>query len=335
MKESKLVSVLMIIVLVTILTGCGKKSSNVTTDSSTGVTVKEVRIATQPSPFAASIFVAKEKGYLEDELSQYGVKITYTSFAAGPLMNEAFAAGQQDIGIAGDVPLLLAKASGQDRITFAKASSGEKTQAVVVKPYSTITSATDLKGKKVAVVKGSYAHHLLDLVLKGAGLTLKDIELVNLPVADIRNAVAQGQVNAGVIWEPALTKGVTEKQIKLLQDGTGIKENNIFYFASTDFTKKNPAIIEGYIKALVKATAYIQSNPDAAAEAITGDVNLPKEEIVNLLKKYNYTPSISDADIQSLKVVEQFNLDEDLSENSVDVDSFVDTQYLKAAGVMD
>lgn len=331
-KVKPVLSVAMSIVLFLGLAGCGKSDAG-TGSNSAGVSAKEVRIATQPSPFGASLFVAKAKGYLEDELKQYGVKISYTSFAAGPPMNEAFAAGKQDIGIIGDLPLILAKASGQKRVTFAKAASGEQTQAVVVRPDSDIKSAADLKGKKVAVVKGSYAHHLLARVLEGVGLTLNDIELVNLPVADINNAVDQKQVEAGVVWEPALIKGLNNNQVKILADGTGIKSNNIFYFAATDFAGKNPAILEAYIKALQRATDFIRSNPEEAAEIIAKDVNLSKDEIIKLFTKYNYTPAISGRDIEELKVVEAFCREQKLSTNSVSIDELVNTDYLKNAGV--
>ena len=338
-KVTLVLCVLLSMVLGVGLMGCSKSSSDSTDKSKTtaadtkGVTAKEVRIATQPSPFASPIFVAKAKGFLEDELKKYGVKIKWTSFAAGPPMNEAFAAGQQDIGLVGDVPLILAKASGQSRVVFAKVSSGEKTLAVVVKPDSDITDAAGLKGKKVAVVKGSYGHHLLELVLEGAGLSLKDIELVNLPVADINNAVAQGQVDAGVVWEPGLSKGISNNLTKVLADGTGIKSNNIFYFATEDFAKNNPVIIEAYIKALEKAKEFIASNPEEAAQLITSDTNLTKEELVALFKEYNYTPAINDNDIKELKVVEEFCRAQDLSQNQVDIDKLVNKEFLNNVGI--
>lgn len=338
MKKERIISLLLIAMMISvILAGCGSTSASSgkdgTASGNSGVTASEVRIATQPSPFAASIFVAKEKGFLEEELQKLGVSVTWTSFAAGPPMNEAFAAGQEDIGIAGDVPTILAKASGQKTLIFAKASSGEKTLALVVKPDSEITTAADLKGKKVAVVKGSYGHHLLGLILENAGLTLNDVELVNLPVADISNAVAQGQVEAGVIWEPSLTQGVQNNLVKVLADGTGIKSNNIFYIATQEFAENNPAVVEAYITALNKAAEYIKSNPKEAAEAIQADINLPVDELVSLFTKYDYTPTINTNDINELKVVDAFCKDQGLSQVNVNIDEFVDLQYLKSSGL--
>ena len=335
MRLKKFLGIVLIFILsLGLLTGSSGKDSSSTTTSTTGVTAKEVRIATQPSPFAASVFVAKEKGWIEEELKKYNVTVKWTSFAAGPPMNESFAAGQQDIGILGDVPAIVAKASGQNTKIIANASYGEKTLAVVVKPDSNIKDVKELKGKKIAYVKGSYGHHLIGLALENAGLTLNDIESVNLPVADIPNAVAKGQVEAGVVWEPSLTKAVKAGQVKVLIDGTGIKRNNVFYIANDKFAKSNPKIIDAYVTALNKASEYIKSNPQEAAKVLQPDIKLPTDELVNLLPKYIYSPVIEAEDIKELKVVEKFLRDQKLTSTSVNIDEFVDTEYLKSNGLV-
>ena len=95
-------------------------------------------------------------------------------------------------------------------------------------------------------VKGSYGQHFLGLVLEEAGLTFDDIEQVNLPNADIGNAVASEQVDAGIIWEPGLSSTLSTGKIKILLDGTGIKSNNVFFFSNADFAQNNPDGLLGH-----------------------------------------------------------------------------------------
>ncbi|CAG0934273.1 partial Putative aliphatic sulfonates-binding protein, partial [Rhodocyclaceae bacterium] len=127
----------------------------------------EIRIATQPIPHYAPIFVAKQKKWVEEELAKVGAKpaLKWTSFAAGPPINESFASGQQDIGFLGDTPAIIGKAAGINTRIIGLTSTGPRSLAVIVPSASKIRSPKELKGKKVAVVKGSYAHHLLVLVL--------------------------------------------------------------------------------------------------------------------------------------------------------------------------
>ncbi|MBE5916165.1 MAG: aliphatic sulfonate ABC transporter substrate-binding protein [Pseudobutyrivibrio ruminis] len=323
-------------------TGCGstattsanaKEASN---EEATGVTATKIRVATQPGVYAANILWAKKNGYFEEELEKLGysdIEVTWDSFESGPPENEAFAAGEEDIGLIGDVPLLIAKASGQNTVTFAKLSAGETTVALTLPEDSDITDSAQLKGKKIAYVKGSYGQHFLGLVLKNAGLTFDDIEEVNLPNSDIGNAVASKQVDAGIIWEPGLTATLATGKIKVLLDGTGIKSNNVFFFATQSFADENPDALIAYIKAVERANEDIKNNPQQVAESLTEEINLPAETLEELFVKYDFSTYISESDIEELKDVEQFNREQGFAENSVDVDNFVNLQYLQDAGI--
>ena len=337
--------------LISSITACGNSDSASSTieekqqsvavskeAEASGIAVKKIRVATQPGVYAANILLAKKKGYFDEELKNLGysdIEITWDSFESGPPENEAFAAGAEDIGLIGDVPLLVAKASGQKTVTFAKLSAGETTVALTLPEDSDITEPSQLKGKKIAYVKGSYGQHFLGLVLEKAGLTFDDIEEINLPNADIGNTVSSKQADAGIIWEPGLTATLSTGKIKVLLDGTGIKSNNVFFFATEEFAEKNPDALAAYIKAVERANEEIKNDPEAAAKELEGEINLPTETLAQLLTKYDFTTNISDSDIEELKDVENFNRDQGFAANEVDVDAFVDRQYLKAAGVIE
>lgn len=305
-------------------------------DSEGGITAKKIRVAYQPGVYAANILLAKKNGYFEEEIKNLGysdIEITWDSFDSGPPENEAFAAGAEDIGLIGDVPLLVAKASGQKTVTFAKLSSGETTVALTIPSDSEVKDVSELKGKKIAYVKGSYGQHFLGLLLKNAGLTFNDIEEINLPNADIGNTVATKQADAGIIWEPGLSSTLATGNVKILTDGTGIKSNNVFFFATQDFADNNHDALVAYIKAVERANDEIAKDPAAAAEALKDDINLPTDTLAALLPKYEFKTYISDSDISELKDVENFNREQKFAENEVDVDTFVDRKYLTDAGI--
>lgn len=327
MKKATLILASSILALM-MLVGCGEKKNN-----TEGVKSAKVRVAIQNSLGASGILVAKEKGFLAEELKPYGVEIEWTNFAAGPPMNESFAAGQQDIGFIGDVPLLVAKASGQETKAIANAGYNPNTSALVVAKDSSITDVAQLKGKKVAYVKGSFGHHLLGLLLEKAGLGFSDIQEINLPVTDIANTVQSGQADAGIIWDPNLIKSINAGQVKVLADGTNIKRNSCYYFATESYIKDNPKVIEAYIKAINKSYEFIKSNPDEAANLIAGITKLSKEEVLDVFSKYTYEAAIDEVDINELKQVESFLRDQKLTTAKVDIDSFVDIQYLKNVGL--
>ena len=326
----KLISLsLMIILSLALLVGC--TTSKEEGDSSSN----KIRIAIQPYPLYTPIYVAKELGTLEKALKEIDVEVEWTSFKSGPLVNESFASGQQDIGVVGDVPAIIAKSSGQNNIIISNAAYGEKALAVLVKSGSTITNPSQLKGKKIAYVKGSYAHHLLSIVLENEGLTLDDIQSVNLAAGDIPSAIESGEVDAGVLWEPFITQLVNQNRVEVLVDGTNIKRGNLVVMATQDYATKNPEAIQIFLKVYNEAAQYIADNPQKAAELVSDDFSLSADELVEVFKNFNYSPKISDEDIAELKVVEEFLRKEKLTSSEVNIDKFVDTSYLKDSGLLD
>jgi sulfonate transport system substrate-binding protein len=296
---------------------------------------EEIRIATQPIPHYAPIFVAKQKKWLEEELAKVGAKpaIKWTSFTAGPPINESFAAGQQDIGFLGDTPAIIGKAAGIDTRIIGLTSTGPKSLAVIVPAKSGIRSPKDLKGKKVAVVKGSYAHHLLVLVLEKGGLTTNDIELINLSQADIATAIINGNIDAAAVWEPLISKLETQGAVRVLADGTGIKKGELVIIATDAFVSKHREQTKALLRAYQRGAKFIKSNPKEAAQLIAADVNLPPDLLLKVFAKFDYHPAIQLDDIAELKKSEAFMRSAGLIKVQVNIDAFADVRLTRESGI--
>jgi len=292
-----------------------------------------LRIGAQPFPLYSSIYVAKELGFLDEELKAIGASYVWSEFKSGPLVNEAVAAGTQDIGFMADQPAIIARSSGIDIEIIANVAYGEKALAVLVPVDSKITSPKDLKGKKVAYVTGSYAQHLLALVLNGAGLSFGDIESVSLAASDQPLALQGGQVDAIVVWEQYISILENRGTAKVLIDGTGIKRGNMVTYAIVDYAKKHPLVIEAYIKACKRASDFIESDPTKAAEAIAGNFGIDAVTMKRILSKFQFSPAITKEDIDEIGKVKDYILAEKIIQNDIDIDKFINTSYLKAAGI--
>jgi sulfonate transport system substrate-binding protein len=290
----------------------------------------EIRIATQPTPFCAPIFVARHKGWVEEELAKVGARpaIKWVSFAAGPPMNESFASGQQDIGFLGDTPAIIGKAAGIDTRIIGITSSGPKTLAVIVPTKSNIRSPRDLKGKKVAVVKGSYAHHLLVLVLQKGGLTTNDIEFINLSQADIATAILNGNIDAAAVWEPLISRLENQGAVRVLADGTGIKKGVLVIIATSDFIAKEREQTKALLRAYQRGARFIKSNPKETAQLIAADVNLPPDLLLKVLPKFDYHPAIQTDDIGEIKKSEAFMRSVGIIKVPVNIDIFTDVRQM-------
>lgn len=295
----------------------------------------EVRVATQPIPLYAPLYVAKAKKWLDEELNKVepGTAVAWSSFNAGAAVNESFAAGQQDIGLLGDTPSTIGRAAGLDTRIIGTPSSGPKTIAVIVGQDSPIASPAQLKGKKVAVPKGSYTEHLLSLVLQQHGLTLKDVEQINLPNAEVPPAIATGAVDGGAVWEPVLTRFESQKAVRVLADGTGIKSGIQAFVVSADFLAKKRDLAKAFLRAYARGAEFVKANPGEAAALVSADVNLPADLAEKVFAKLDFNPVLTDEGIAEFKKTEAYIRGIGLIKRPVDIDAWVDRTVAVEAGL--
>jgi sulfonate transport system substrate-binding protein len=141
-----------------------------------------------------NLALLKSYGLLEQRLP--GTKVQWTEFPAGPQLLEALALGSVDLGATGDAPPVFAQAAGKDVVYVGAEPPKPDSSAVLVKPDSALRTLADLKGKRVALQKGSSAHFLTVRAVRQAGLAWADIQPVYLPPADARAAFERGSVDA-------------------------------------------------------------------------------------------------------------------------------------------
>ena len=333
-KFKKVISTVVVMALfVSILGGCGaSKDSNKSSASKSGAdsgSTETLRIAAQPYPLYTPVYVAYNLGYLKEELDKIGVKFTWDEYQSGPLVNEAVAAGQEDMGFMADLPAIIAKSSGQDIEIVSNVAYGEKGLAVLVKKDSKIKSISELKGKKIGYAVGSYAQHLLALLLDKEGLTTDDVESVNLAAGDQSAALSNGEVDAIVIWEQFISKLTSDNTARVLADGTGVKRGNMITYVVKDYADKNPKAVEAYIKALNRADDYIKENPEKTAETVAGNFGVDKELMLKILKNFTYQTELSKEDVDEITAVKDFSLKASIIQNDVDMSSFINDKYLK------
>ncbi len=291
-----------------------------------------LRVGAQSYPLYASVNIAHELGYIDEEVEAAGGKVEWTNFNSGPLVNEAVAAGEEDIAFMADLPAIIAKSAGQDIQIVSNIATGERSLAVLVKADSDIETIEDLKGKKIAYATGSYAQHLLALVLDQAELTFNDVESINLGAADSPAALESGDVDAIVIWEQFITKLKNEGKAKVLIDGTGIKKSNMVVYSKTEYAEEHPELIEAFIKAVDRGAQYISENPDDAAATLSEFYQVTEDDMKEILSNFDFTVSLTDDDIAEITSVTNYAFDAEIIQNEVDTTEFINTTYLQEAG---
>ena len=245
----------------------------------------EVRIGYQKY---GTLTLLKGRGTLEKRLAGKGVTVKWTEFPAGPVLLEGLNVGSIDFGTVGEAPPIFAQAAGADLVYVGHEPPSPKSEAIVVPKGSTLRTLADLKGKKIALNKGSNVHYLLVKALEKAGVPYRDVQTVFMPPADARAAFERGAVDAWAIWDPFLA--AAEKQIgaRVLADGTGLVANHQFYLASRSYAEKHSDIVAIVIDELAKVDEWGKQNLAEVAAVLAGQTGLEPAVLELAAQRYAY-----------------------------------------------
>ncbi|HZW24632.1 MAG TPA: sulfonate ABC transporter substrate-binding protein [Gallionella sp.] len=249
----------------------------VTSFASPASAAEELRIGYQKY---GTLILLKAHGTLEKRLAPLGVSVTWTEFPAGPQLLEGLNVGSIDFGTVGETPPIFAQAANAQITYIGYEPPAPGGEAIVVPKDSPIKSVADLKGKKIALNKGSNVHYLLVRALEQAGLKYGDVETVFLPPADARAAFERGSVDAWVIWDPFLAAAETSIGARVLKDGKTTVNNHQFYLAEKTYASRRPDVIAATFDELKKVDEWAKTQPKEVAEALaplTG-LNVPTLE---------------------------------------------------------
>lgn len=235
-----------------------------------------------------TLIILKARGTLEQRLASLGVDVKWNEFPAGPQMLEALNVGSIDFGIVGEAPPIFAQAAGADLVYIANEPAAPGGEAIVVPAASKATHVADLKGKRIALNKGSNVHYLLLRALEQAGIKYSEIEPVYLPPSDARAAFERGAVDGWAIWDPFFAAAQTQLNARILVDGHGLASNHQFYVATRGFAKQNPDVLHAFLDELGKVDQWsAQHIPDVAAQ-LSPLVGLPPATVELAGKRFAY-----------------------------------------------
>ena len=235
-----------------------------------------------------TLVLLKGRGSLEPKLKALGYRVQWSEFPSGPPLMEALNAGAVDFGSAGETPPIFAQAASDALTYVAHEPAAPKGEAILVPKASPIQSVADLRGKKVALNKGSNVHYLLVRAIEAAGLTLADITPVYLAPADARAAFERGAVDAWVIWDPYFAAAEAGGNARVLADGTGLVPNHQFYLSSKSFAAENGPALDAIVAAVAEVDAWAKDNTDAVARELSPSVGIPAPILSVALKRQTY-----------------------------------------------
>jgi NitT/TauT family transport system substrate-binding protein len=204
------------------------------------------------------LFIARDKGYFKDE----GLDVTLTK-VEDPKDRFTALAGKQLDGLVTTIDTLVQYWKAETPFKFIlgldDSSGGD---GIIAKPE--INSVKDLKGKKIGVNVGSVSHYFLDYEFQQNGLSDNDVTLIKMKQGDVPAAFATGNIDAGVTWEPHLSKAVKggAKLLITSKETPGLIVDVLVLRG--DVIQANPNAAKALVRAWNKSIDYWKSNAEDA-----------------------------------------------------------------------
>ena len=237
--------------------------------------------ATRATAETVTLRAGDQKGGTQSVMKAAGVldglpyQLAWSQFAAAAPLLEALNADAVDLAFAGDAPTTFALAAGvQARIIAPIRTSGAGT-AILVGKDSPIRYVADLRGRAVAVNRGSIGHALVLAVAQAQGWPFADIKIVNLLPGEAKTALSTGAVDAWCSWGVYVAQARLVDQMRVVADGGGGLLTGLSYLVASDtaITRRRAALLD-FSHRLAVARRWAQQHPDDYARVLAAEIGV-------------------------------------------------------------
>ncbi len=216
--------------------------------------------------YSSHTLLIKNKGWLEEAFKDVGTKISWVQSRGSNNSLEFLKVGSTDFAGSAALSAFLSRANGVPLKIIYVASWGGSS-IIQVKSNSPMQSVADLKGKTIAVTKGTAPYFTLVRALAQSNLTINDLKVVNLQHPEGFAALQQGQVDAWVGIDPQTAQAEIAGDRAIFNDRSW-REGSVFS-VSEEFLGKHPKAVERVLGVWVQTQKWIRENNDEFVAFVT------------------------------------------------------------------
>ncbi len=311
------------------LSGCGQEGST------EGGKEKIVAYGELDPQVSGQQIIAEEKGFFKEEGLEVENKLMNGPDENAPLV----ASGEAKVCFGSIYNNISVAANGVKVKVVAPLANAAGTQAVVAGKNTVITSPHDLEGKKIGMTNGAGVLIAIRNMCAATGTDINKIQFVNLQASEQLASLDKGDIDAMAVWEPWIGKAVNQGGKELFN---GVKSNLPgaegdvhwidFYMTvqvQDDFAKKNPETVKKLLRALHKATDYINEHPEESAKIIAKRINVDEETCMRIIRKNCYSMKFDQQFMEGTDNMAKFMLDMKNISAVPELNDYIDIAVMK------
>jgi len=288
---------------------------------------EKVTLGVESSLLPASVWVAESKGYFEEE----GLDLTIKEFNSGKASFLAMLEGEGiDISTVAPTPIMFSSFDRQDFSIFAIFAYAYEDIKVIAHRGKGITTAADLKGKKIGTPKGTTGQFVTEAFLIHNGLLLSEVEVIDISPAKLPDALNNNRVDAIVIWEPHAYNA----RNLLGQDAVRLPSSDIYrttfnFMVMKDFAQAHPEVLNKFLRAIDRATDFIAEHKEESQDIVAERLKLDKEVMTTIWDDVTMEIFLDQSLIVTIEAEARWAIKNKLT-NKTEVPNYLDYIYYDA-----
>jgi len=290
--------------------------------------LEKATLGVESSLLPAAVWVAENKGYFREQ----GLDLTIKEFDSGRLSLLAMLEGDEgiDISTVAPTPIMFNSFDRQDFSIFAIFVYSYDDVKVIARKDKGITTAADLRGKKIGTPAGTTGQFFVEAFLIHNGIPSSEVEVIDIAPSDLPSALENNQVDAIVIWEPHgynARKLLGDKAIRL--PSSDVYKETFNFMVMNDFAEENPGVLKKFLRAVDKATTFIKDHKGESQGIVAKRLNLDREVMDALWDEFVFEISLQQSLIITLEDEARWAIKNNLTDKT-EVPNYLDYIYLDA-----
>ena len=292
--------------------------------------VETIILGVETSMLTSAVWVAEDKGYFEEERLEVRIEeFDSGKSALATILKE----GNLDMVTVAQTPVMFNSFTRSDYAIIAGMVSSEDDVKVLARQDKGIQNPPDLKGKKVGITMGSTGHFFLGLFLTHSGLSLSDVEIIDLSPFKLPEALAGGRVDAICVWEPHISNAkrlLGNKSVVLEpRGGAEIFREDFYFVADKGFIEDNPEALKKYLRAIEKGEEFIRKNQEEATNIVSQRLEIDKEAIVSIWDSFRFRLFLDQSVLMTLEDEARWAIKNNLT-TATEIPVYLDYIYMNS-----
>ncbi|MFB5269099.1 ABC transporter substrate-binding protein [Paenibacillus enshidis] len=263
-------------------------------------TTKLTLVGVRDAQISSQQIIADKLGYFKEE----GLDVTSQLIESGPDIGPMVSGGSAPVSIQTNFMDIILKSNSIGVKIVAPLAQIAGTQAVVGGKNLVLNSAKDLEGKTIGIPSGADVKIAIDNMAKELGVDASKIKYVNLAPSDAVVALEKGDIDAMAAWEPFITKAInagghflfsgTKSELPDKKGDVNWMSVHTTIQVTDAFLQENPNTIKAVLRALNKATDYINDNREDAIKLLAPELHLTEAELTDIMSRNVYDMAADD-----------------------------------------